>query len=173
MFDSEIFDLIICPFILHHFPTINTVLGNLTNWLKPNGFVIILEPNGSNPVGRISKFIRHRIEFVFGKEFPIKHGWSTPNETDHSMGTYLDFLSNNYKILFSDIKYFFPKDMKIKLFSLMSIKKILVIVFSKILPSQYSGTTLTIIAKKIYVMAKTFRFKKIFNDCIVLLCRGD
>ena len=39
LFDSEIFDFIICPFILHHFPTVNTVLGNLTNWLKPNGFL--------------------------------------------------------------------------------------------------------------------------------------
>ncbi len=127
---------------------LNTVLGNLTNWLKPNGFLVILEPNGSNTVSRISKFIRHYLEFVFSKKFPIKHGWSTPNETGHTMGTYLDFLLNNYKILFSDIKYFSPKDTNIKLFSLMSFKKILSVVFGKILPLPYSGTALTIIAKK-------------------------
>jgi len=155
LFNSNFFDIILCPFVLHHFPCLDKVFSNLTKWLKTDGFIIILEPNGSNPAKRLSESIRHFIQFTFphGEKFVIDHGLATPSEVSHSTNTYMKFLQKEgYEVLFFDTKYFQDEDNK-KIDSLagkvISIMKKLRHILYKIfnyLPSPYRGNYIAIIA---------------------------
>jgi len=155
LFNSGYLDIILCPFILHHFPCLDKVFSNFAKWLKADGFIILLEPNGSNPVRRLSDLVRHFIQFVFphGTKFIINHGLATPNETSHSVNTYKKFLQKgNYRILFLDTKYFRPEDNKRtfspqgKVISIMGkLRQILYKIFNY-LPSPYRGNSIVIIA---------------------------
>jgi len=97
-FSDSFFDIILCPYILHHFPDISRVIENFGKWIKNGGFVIIVEPNGSNPVNRLSKIVRRFLELILGKDYIMKNKWATPNETDHSVRNYKKiFLKNKFK----------------------------------------------------------------------------
>jgi len=110
---NNYFDIILCPFILHRFPTLDKVFSNFAKWSKQNGYIILLDLNGSNPVNRLSKIIRHFLEFIFNKEFVISYKLATPNETDHSVTTYINFLRNmGCEILFFGTNHFPPKKCK-------------------------------------------------------------
>jgi 2-polyprenyl-3-methyl-5-hydroxy-6-metoxy-1,4-benzoquinol methylase len=80
---NERFDLIICGGILHHFPTrsnLKEVLRNLKNHLEDNGEMVIIEPNGSNPIIKMSNFLAR---FLRRRDAKI----SSSNETWHSART--------------------------------------------------------------------------------------
>jgi len=93
LFAPESFDLVLCPMVLHHFPDPQIVLRNLTAWLRPGGYLCIIEPNGSSPVNRLSKFIRRCLERIKGLDY-TRH-FATVNETDHSMRSYLRWFAQN------------------------------------------------------------------------------
>lgn len=93
LFAPATFDAALCPMVLHHFPDPQTALNNIGVWLKPGGYLCIVEPNGSSPVNRFSKFIRHCIEKLMGLEYARR--FATVNETDHSMKSYLRWLAQN------------------------------------------------------------------------------
>ena len=152
LFNNNCFDIILCPFILHHFPCLDKVFANLTKWLKVGGFIIILEPNGSNPIRRLSELTRRFIEFIF-PNFIIEHKLATPNETSHSVSTYMKFLQKgDYKILFFNTKHFYPENNK-KTYSpngnvvsiMWKFRNILYKIFNH-LPSPYKGNNIIIIA---------------------------
>ena len=92
LFPAETFDLVLCPMVLHHFPDPRLALRNIAHWLRPGGYLYILEPNGSSPVHRLSKFIRRSLEVIVGKEYTKR--FATVNETDHSMRSYWHWLSD-------------------------------------------------------------------------------
>lgn len=147
LFSNNYFDVILCPFILHHFPTLDKVFPNLTKWLKCGGCLILLEPNGSNPVNAISKRVRYFLQFLLGKEFVIDRKLATPNETDHPIARYMKLLrENGYTILFTDTSYFPPKN--VKLFSIGGLQSILYTV-SNLLPYPCRRSSIIIIAKKV------------------------
>lgn len=145
--DNEI-DIILCPFILHHFPNLEKVFENFDLWLKPGGFLIILEPNGSNPLNKISKKLRKFLEFTLGKEWIIKKKFATPNETDHSARAYKKILYKyNLQIIFIEGNHF--KMREIKLFSIRWVKNISYSALRTLFPkSMFSGNSLLIIAIK-------------------------
>ncbi|MCL2103897.1 MAG: class I SAM-dependent methyltransferase [Kiritimatiellaeota bacterium] len=93
LFAPESFDLALCPMTLHHFPDPRATLRNIATWLKPGGYLFIIEPNGSSPVNRLSKFIRRCLELVMGLDYTRR--FATVNETDHSMRSYLRWLAQN------------------------------------------------------------------------------
>lgn len=88
LFNANSLDVILCCAVLHHFPDLNssTVLRNFRYWLKPNGFVVIWEPNGSNPVTQVSSFLRR---FISNEDF------ATPNEINHSYYSYKKIFNKN------------------------------------------------------------------------------
>ena len=88
LFQKGEFQTVLCPFILHHFPTIDLVLKNLPEWTRPSGYILLCEPNGSSPVSRAFKLARKVLEGILGKDWVMRHGLATPNETDHSIRTY-------------------------------------------------------------------------------------
>jgi len=85
LFESESIDGILCCGILHHFPSLEAscLLENFFRWLKPGGFVFTYEPNGSNPIMKISN--------IFGKIFSKINLFSqhiSPNDVTHTYFTY-------------------------------------------------------------------------------------
>lgn len=50
IFEASSFDTVVCPYILHHFPDMQDVVDNFYYWLKPGGYIVIIDPNGSNPI---------------------------------------------------------------------------------------------------------------------------
>jgi len=90
-FANKHFDCIICGGILHHFPDkedVNVVVHNLYNCLKHEGKIILVEPNGSNPVVCLSR----QIGCFLVKLYP---DISTENETMHTVKTYINILKKN------------------------------------------------------------------------------
>ena len=101
-FEPSSFDIVLLPNVLHHFPDCSTVVENVSRWIKPGGMVILFEPNGSSPVSKLSKSVRHLLEKLFGPEKTVKKwGLATVNETDHSMGRYVRLLEESgFSILY-------------------------------------------------------------------------
>ncbi len=97
LFAPETFDLAVCPMVLHHFPDPRVVLRNITAWLKPGGCLYIIEPNGSSPVNRLSKFIRKCLERIMGLDYTRR--FASVNETDHTMRAYMRWLGENNLVM--------------------------------------------------------------------------
>ncbi|MCZ7355904.1 MAG: class I SAM-dependent methyltransferase [Candidatus Methanoperedens sp.] len=153
IFDKDQFELILCPFILHHFPLIDKVFYNLSEWIKHDGFLIIIEPNGSNPVNKLFGLMRVYLTSIFGKDYIINHRLATPNEVAHSVNTYMYILKKlNYNILFIDTNHFQMNNVKslsISRLILYEIKNSLYKILVLCLPKLMRGSRIVIIAKKI------------------------
>ena len=67
---SKKYDLIILKGVLHHLKKPEKVLAKLKNILKPNGMIIISEPNLSSVIGN---FLKWFLEFFFKKIWKIHH----------------------------------------------------------------------------------------------------
>ena len=153
LFVTNQFDFIICPFILHHFMGLDGVFGNFSNWIKKEGYILVIEPNGSNPVNKISKMIRKTVELLFNKNYIIDHKLATPNETDHTIKKYKALLNKyNFEILntysnFSVDKYQSSDSL------IGKIKNILYNFYKLIMPNHLSsGNDVIIIAKSIKII---------------------
>lgn len=91
-FANKHFDCIICGGILHHFPDkegVNATVHNLYNCLKHRGKIILVEPNGSNPIVCLSRQIGRFLVRYYSKDI------ASENETMHSVKTYLGLLEKN------------------------------------------------------------------------------
>ncbi|MEI7542777.1 MAG: class I SAM-dependent methyltransferase [bacterium] len=89
------FDYILCPAVLHHFPELEPVMKSMSLILKPKGTLVLVEPNGSQPVVKLSEFIRKNIW-----PFNTMKNLATPNETMHTVKSYKKVLENNgYEII--------------------------------------------------------------------------
>jgi ubiquinone/menaquinone biosynthesis C-methylase UbiE len=142
------FDVVFCGYILHHFPSCKKIVHNAALWLKPGGYLILVEPNGSSPVNRASKAARHALEAAFGKEWVIRKRFATPNETDHTVGTYLKLLAKNgLDAVFLETKHFEAEGTA--LLSIGGLKERGYRLCGKIFPhSHRSGSSVLIIARK-------------------------
>lgn len=99
LFKANTFDFIVFPYVLHHFPDIRKVIENSYYWLKENGMVFIIDPNGSNLILRTSYIIRKFLNSVFPK-FIFKYG--SINEKHIPQNTYLAVLKrSNFSIVIS------------------------------------------------------------------------
>ena len=156
-FAEGTFDVVLCPMVLHHFPDASKVMFNLTKWLKPGGKIIIIEPNGSNPVNAVSRWIRKLLELVMPTGFLLKYQLATPNETAHSIATYQRMLSvNQYAVLSTDT--YTPENDEIAPWNdslclrlLFAAKLCAYALVNKVLPrSRFSGTVCMIVGQRYY-----------------------
>ncbi|MCM8783431.1 MAG: class I SAM-dependent methyltransferase [Candidatus Omnitrophica bacterium] len=85
LFENETFDIIICPFILHHLykSELEIFVKNSWRWLKSEGYIIAIEPNGSNPI----LWISHRIGKIYRAVFRNTK-YLSPKETVYSCRFY-------------------------------------------------------------------------------------
>jgi 2-polyprenyl-3-methyl-5-hydroxy-6-metoxy-1,4-benzoquinol methylase len=91
LFDAGSLDGVTCFNVLHHFPSIDKVIGNFAYWLKDGGVVYAVEPNGGNPAHKIGKIVRKLLPAKFVDE----KGLATVNEMhDWSMAEYLKHFSS-------------------------------------------------------------------------------
>lgn len=147
IFQSAEFDTIVCPYILHHFPDMRNVINNFLYWLKPNGYLIIIDPNGSNLILKMSYLLR----LLLSKFIDTKN-YASINESHKSIS---DLLKNLKKMQICLIETFEHKPrfgFKLFPFSFLEfftiIQKILLKIY-KLLPfEKFRGSDLIIIAKK-------------------------
>lgn len=89
LFELASLDGILCCGILHHFPNIEAscLLRNFFRWLKPGGVVFVWEPNGSNPVMKISNILGKFILRSPIKKLNLFSQYISPNEVVHTFFT--------------------------------------------------------------------------------------
>lgn len=95
LFESNKFDTVIFHNILHHFPNFEIVIINSLNWLKKDGRIILIEPNGSSIIIKFSEIFRKLMSNILSNKFFINNRLVTPNETNHSSKRYLSFFRKN------------------------------------------------------------------------------
>ncbi|MCX6794949.1 MAG: glycosyltransferase [Candidatus Falkowbacteria bacterium] len=147
IFFSNSFEVIICPYTVHHFPDISQVINNFFYWLKPGGYLLLIEPNGSNLVLRLSYWLR----IILSKFINIKT-WASVNESHKSVSELTANL-NNFKICSID-SFALQARRKARL-SLLNpisilafIQKILLEFYQYCPFVKFGGSDLIIIAKK-------------------------
>lgn len=146
IFKNESFETIIAAFVIHHFQDFYPIIDNFYYWLKPGGFLIILEPNGSNPVLKVSYFIRK----VLSKFINIPDSFSI----NESHKTIIELQKSLNKFEVYNIETFNPiLGYKHRLFNfiifLSLIRAIVLKIYQFFSFSKLKGNALIIIAKKI------------------------
>ena len=86
LFAPGSFDVILAPSVLHHIERLrqSALPGNIRRWLRPGGFLLIIDPNGANPVLQISNQVMRRAVHFFKALTPYK--W--PGETMYTPAYY-------------------------------------------------------------------------------------
>jgi len=150
-FANKHFDCIICGCILHHFPDkedINTAFHNFYDCLKNGGKIILVEPNGSNPIVCLSRQIGRFLVRYYSKDI------ASENETMHSVKTYLGLLEKNKLKVLTVESYHHDMSGKMKnnknnLINFMSmIRRLLYNIIWATFPEPYRGNEVIIIARK-------------------------
>jgi len=95
-FGNNLFDVIFCANILHHFRDISSVINQLANTLKPGGTFTIIEHNGSNLLVRVSRIATR----VLRRIWPLLADKSTGNIEVH---THTEYYSHLDKHMITDI----------------------------------------------------------------------
>lgn len=88
-FEDESIDVCFCGFIMHHLPESRHAVAEFYRVLKPGGILALIEPNGSNPVLRLSNTFRRT--FLLGTCDEM--GCCSANETNYPHQHYLKALS--------------------------------------------------------------------------------
>lgn len=91
--EPEQFDTIVCPYLLHHLPDMSRTIDNFSKWLKPGGHLIVIDPNGSNPVLRLSYLFRMIISSV-----KKENDYGSVNEAHKTVGEFTACMQN-FKII--------------------------------------------------------------------------
>lgn len=149
-FQDAAFDLICCRMILHHFPTMDKVMFNLSRWLKQGGRIIMFEPNGSHPIVKLSGLMAKFLK-VFAKGHYSDLGVGTTNETRHTAKTYFAELKRHqFRIL--ECRYFYfpnkPKSKKLLIYLIAYLLYLLHKWAHVLLPQPLGCPDLLIIAEK-------------------------
>ena len=154
--EDESFDICVCGFVLHHLPVMHRTIAELYRVLKPGGTIGLIEPNGSNPVAKLSDAARR----AFLNDMCEGMGCCSANERDYPHKTYLKALSEGgfRQIRFSSHKVarVEPKSRrghtdslaKKLLQSLLACRELIVSLVAKVLPQPYKWPTLYITAMK-------------------------
>lgn len=150
LFPENHFDVIFFGQMLHHFPNISKVMKATHHWLKPGGKMMILEPNGSNPINLVSKEIGKLMSFSEA----MKKSIGTENERSLGHREILGYLlENNMKIVLKESLYFkveIPADepMPNLLRFMVGVREALYGIFAAVLPIMYKGRISLFIAEK-------------------------
>ncbi|MDD5687892.1 MAG: class I SAM-dependent methyltransferase [Elusimicrobia bacterium] len=145
LFKNNTFEIILCPFVLHHIPDISNAIHNFSYWVSSKGKLIIIEPNGSNITWKISNFVGHNLRKITGW-----HLNGTINEKIHNMKYYRTELA---KKGFSIKKIKYILDVRqgsdnILINILFGIRYILAYILWNTMPEGYGGQQVIIYAEK-------------------------
>lgn len=149
MFRKNEFDTIICPYVVHHFPDIHSIFYNFDYWLKPSGYLIILDPNGSNPIIKFSYLLRKIAMILFKTDLQ-----ASPNESPKAITDFKKILQK-FHIILIDTSYIQPEQKKASghnysfISMLSDIRQILLYNYFRLQFNLYGGNNLIIIAKKL------------------------
>lgn len=148
LFPKETFSLILCPGILHHIPDLkaSSIISNFYFWLKPGGYVVCWEPNGSNWIINVSKLL-----FKIYSLFVRKSIYATTNETNHSFHQYYKVFSLNKFSLVSKESWLGRSTSRFKnrIVSFLDyVRWKLIVMFDFFFHSLQSGTMLFLIFRK-------------------------
>jgi ubiquinone/menaquinone biosynthesis C-methylase UbiE len=161
-FKNSSFDICFCGYTLHHFPDICTALGELVRVTKPEGKIVLLEPNGSNPGVRLSNILENLISRQL-----VKHGLDTPNETIHNHKCYVKALEQQGVTDIQITPHYFgglpPLPCKSQKASfglsmirfVVHLRRLLYIFLAKALPRPFNGAELLITGTKKDPMASS------------------
>lgn len=142
-FKNKSFDCVFFGFSLHHIPNISLTFKEALRCLKDSGRIILIDPNGSNPVRQISNAVGKIINLISSVKY------SSPSERPLSINNICKNLKQNK---FKDIKislYFnLVKDIKSSSNLLINLRHFLLIVACKLLPQYMGATDFVIIAEK-------------------------
>lgn len=147
LFEARTFDFIIFPYVLHHTPNISKIIKNSSYWLKDNGFIVIIDPNGSNLILRLSYKLRDCLYRFFPKRISK---YASVNERCIPVNVFLD----SCKRFFRDIviKDFLidskPADRLSFIGILGNIRYLLLKAYYLLHLTQYAGSDLIIIGEK-------------------------
>jgi ubiquinone/menaquinone biosynthesis C-methylase UbiE len=83
-FRSSVFAACVCINVLHHFPDPRPIAMEVRLVLQPYGKLVILEPNGSNPLTRLTRVISS----LLPRQFIAMKGIASPNECVHTLAKY-------------------------------------------------------------------------------------
>jgi 2-polyprenyl-3-methyl-5-hydroxy-6-metoxy-1,4-benzoquinol methylase len=78
------YDIVLCAGFLHHFTDLVPIAAKLKGFLRKNGHVVLIEPNGSNPAVRITETLRKNVW-----PFCRMSSLGTLNETSHTAEKYM------------------------------------------------------------------------------------
>lgn len=147
IFDAKSFDTVMTTFVIHHFQDILPVVNNFYYWLKKVGFLIILDPNGSNPILKAS-FLSRKIISIFANTA----GYFSINESHKSIKEFKDSLVNFKIYSINSFDYETRNKIKLKPFNLINylalIREILFKIYRFFSLSRFKGSSLIIIAQK-------------------------
>lgn len=90
-FKPEAFNICFCAQVLHHFPNLDFIVFELSRILRNDGTIILFEPNGSNIIFKIIKFLKEMIP----KDWMEKRQMTTMNESAHDVKSYENILKSN------------------------------------------------------------------------------
>lgn len=147
LYKKRQFDTIICPYLLHHLPSVKTAINNYHEWLKPGGYLIIIDPNGSNLVLRFSYLIRQLVSIFFKNNI-----YGSTNESHKKISEFVRGLKKfDIKTITSfqhssiTSKHSFPKS----LIELLVIFQSKILIIYNLLPwVRYPGSDIIIVARK-------------------------
>lgn len=88
-FPDKSFDVVFFGAMLHHFPDCTSPVREAVRVLKPGGKLILVEPNGYNPVVRFSRFLARKLPAKYADSIQ-----ATKNETIHTPRQYRKILLN-------------------------------------------------------------------------------
>jgi len=147
-FKESKFDLMICGGILHHFPSskeLKLLIENFNRSLRISGKLVIIEPNGSNPVIKLTRMIGCFLDKIF------QIGFASKNERVHSCKLYLKILEQaSFKkfVIESLIQKMKPIEKRNIFEYIFRLKKKLIHILWNFLWEPHKGSELIIISSK-------------------------
>lgn len=151
-FNSNSFDICLCAYTLHHFPNIHNVVGELVRVTKPEGKVVLLDANGSNPGLQLSVILEKLVD-----HWLVAKGLDTPNETHHTHKYLSSALQKQgvrdirvYSHYFGGLPPMRPNpDFVLSMmYVAVRLRRIMYTLTAKLLPQPFKGVDLLIIGTK-------------------------
>jgi len=138
----DTFDGVFYGFSLHHIPKISSALQEAYRCLKSGGFIILIEPNGSNPIRKLSS--------IAGKLFSRtkNHHFSSPVERPLNINLICKLLKKyKFESIYVLMDYTTLKNEKAN--NVVALRDFLLKVASKLFPKPCNAVNFIIVAKKL------------------------
>lgn len=135
------FDCAFYGFSLHHIPNVSSALRESSRCLKPRSFIILIEPNGSNPIRRLSASVGR----LFGRT--KSHYFSSPSERPLSINFVCQLLrACKFNNLHVSMDYTILKSEKTNV--VMTLRNLLLRIASKLFSKPCNAVNFIVIAER-------------------------